>query len=354
MICYSTIKSLYFAMSSIVLRAARAILDDDIALLSQLLKDDDVDWNHATAEACFDGTSGLFVRLGLRKSTESALVRHLNILSLAVSMQASDALVRIVQLLVESNRFDANAALYLAAQCGNVNIVELLLSAVDQIDVNKTVAWGESPLYAAVRQRHVDVVRALLAADGIDVNRADKDGYTPLFVAARNGVNAIVRLLLSADGIDVNQASSYSRSTPLHIAVNQGRKEAVRLLLAAVGIDAGGADHYGVIPLRLAAQLGKRDIATILAMEHSVLEFYERGSAAAPAAKVAQASQVQVLHNMAVRKAQRSLLLRCYEMLERDDQRAALPQPTVDYINRQQQALELSASDLLLFCYDHT
>ncbi|WP_243017909.1 MULTISPECIES: ankyrin repeat domain-containing protein [Candidatus Cardinium] len=61
------------------------------------------------------------------------------------------------------------------------------------------------PIYIAVREGHVEVVKALLATNGIQMNAQSKDGLTPLHLAAYIGHIEVVKELLSAPGILVNK-----------------------------------------------------------------------------------------------------------------------------------------------------
>ncbi|KAJ1465675.1 ankyrin repeat-containing domain protein, partial [Baffinella frigidus] len=60
---------------------------------------------------------------------------------------------------------------------------------------------GWTPLHAAVRTKHLEVVRFLLGA-GADKNAPDNDGHTPLHIAAIHGHPEVVRALLEA-GADI-------------------------------------------------------------------------------------------------------------------------------------------------------
>jgi ankyrin repeat protein len=87
-----------------------------------------------------------------------------------------------------------------------------LLDAYAKID---QLVNGYTPLYAAARNGHLEIVQALLKA-GASVNKANHLGETPLYIAAENGHVKIVRTLIEA-GADVNVPDNKGL-TPLQAA----------------------------------------------------------------------------------------------------------------------------------------
>ena len=79
-------------------------------------------------------------------------------------------------------------AMYVAAQRGHLQIVELLVKA--GIDIDKaTSKTGTTPLHIATKRCHIEVVRLLIDSDA-DIYRA-RTVYaaTPLQIAAQNQRN---------------------------------------------------------------------------------------------------------------------------------------------------------------------
>ena len=88
--------------------------------------------------------------------------------------------------------------LWIAASVGDVAKVRSLLAASGgALLVNLQANNGASPLYAACRQGHTDVVCALLSA-GAKVGLQITNGFSPLHVACLQGPSEVVRTLLSA------------------------------------------------------------------------------------------------------------------------------------------------------------
>jgi len=83
--------------------------------------------------------------------------------------------------------------LALAAEAGHAEIVRILLSAGASPDLG----GATTPLEAAVVGGHHEVVEALMRHD-VDVNKAVEEGFTPLMTAAATGDLELVRILLNA------------------------------------------------------------------------------------------------------------------------------------------------------------
>jgi ankyrin repeat protein len=84
------------------------------------------------------------------------------------------------------------SALQIAAACGDLAIVELLLAA--GASVNKRSHDGSTPLHEAAASGRVEVVRVLLAA-GAETRCTTNSGYSALDAARARGHAAVVDLL---------------------------------------------------------------------------------------------------------------------------------------------------------------
>src|SRR3989339_521673 len=119
-------------------------------------------------------------------------------------------------------------ALYVAAQNGHTQIVELLLAAGANVNSPRTDN-GMTPLLIAAQNGHAQIMQLLLAAGAnVDIQRTDS-GTTPLFIAAQLGHTQIVRLLLAA-GADITLRDNSGRT-----AEGVARTDEIRDLLTQDG-----------------------------------------------------------------------------------------------------------------------
>ena len=132
------------------------------------------------------------------------------------------------------------AELMLAADTGSAGEVEGIL----QRPQDPNLEPESSPLFAASRGGHAEVVRLLLEA-GARTSQGNCEGDTPLHAASAHGLVEVVRLLLEA------KADSSSNSlglTPLHMASQRGHLETVRLLLPPKAAN-GQSATLGLMPI---------------------------------------------------------------------------------------------------------
>ncbi|XP_043472671.1 putative ankyrin repeat protein RF_0381 isoform X2 [Leptopilina heterotoma] len=111
------------------------------------------------------------------------------------------------------NAFDRQLAVYIAAESGNGEILEILLNAHYPVD---SLFKKTSPLHVAATFEHPRLVKLLLEA-GADVNLQTEDGLTPLYFAACAAQPAVVKFLLE-NGADPSKPSKSSES-PLQAAL---------------------------------------------------------------------------------------------------------------------------------------
>jgi hypothetical protein len=123
---------------------------------------------------------------------------------------------------------DKWASLHKAAQAGDLETVQKLLTAAADTDVNQADMYGRTFLHAASSAGQHAAVQLLLAA-GADPNKAGFDSRSPLCAAAHWGHSKVVQLLLAA-GADVNVADANSYA-PLHAAAARSHHGVVQLLL---------------------------------------------------------------------------------------------------------------------------
>jgi len=135
-----------------------------------------------------------------------------------------------------------DAALHLAARCGSLDAVQLMLneSLAQRLDVNMRGSDDSTPLFQASDSGKIRMVEFLISK-GADVNLPNSSGSAPLHAAAGSGRLDIVRALVDA-GANVN-AIRGPFTTVLYDAVFARHVEVAELLLER------GADVNGYLPV---------------------------------------------------------------------------------------------------------
>jgi ankyrin repeat protein len=132
---------------------------------------------------------------------------------------------------VNAAQGDGLTALHMAAEAGNLEVVQALLGANAKVTATTRIG-AYTPLHVASAGAHTAVVEALIAA-GADVAAVSTPaGSTPLHLAAKalNGEGAVRVLLAHGAPVDAREASA--GQTPLMFAASYGRTAAVKELLA--------------------------------------------------------------------------------------------------------------------------
>nr|XP_020021637.1 death-associated protein kinase 1 isoform X2 [Castor canadensis] len=193
--------------------------------------------------------------------------------------------------------------LLIAAGCGNIQMLQLLIKRGSRIDVqdkggSNAIFWasrhghvdalkflndnrcpldvkdksGETALHVAARYGHADVVQ-LLCSFGSNPDFQDKEEETPLHCAAWHGYHAVAKSLCEA-GCSVN-VRNREGETPLLTASARGFHDIVECL-AGHGADLNASDKDGHIALHLAVRRCQMEVLkTLLAHECSV-DFQDR------------------------------------------------------------------------------
>ena len=124
--------------------------------------------------------------------------------------------------------------LHIAALLGQVDVLERLLKAGD--DVNITDDSGRTALHYAAQTGNSEIAQVLIR-NGADVNLEDTSGLKPLALAIKGGKNDVVRTLLTAGAelhdykIPTSFDKFYCFTTAVHAAALLGSLQTVRLLL---------------------------------------------------------------------------------------------------------------------------
>ena len=154
------------------------------------------------------------------------------------------------------------------------------------IVIRETLTWGEevdryyTPLTAACRCKHLDVLKYLVETSRVDVNLTDsKWGHTPLTTACiYYSMSLSMYLLSEVSDLNVNIADNRG-NTALHFAVSSSKdsgctqlhlacvKGDVTEVMRLVNVDdhmINAQDNAGNTPLHWACRLGHSDIVKTL------------------------------------------------------------------------------------------
>ncbi|MDE0358372.1 MAG: ankyrin repeat domain-containing protein [Gammaproteobacteria bacterium] len=130
---------------------------------------------------------------------------------------------------VNAARGDGMTALHWAAETGNAEIAQILVSAGAILEVT-TRLGAYTPLHVAGRKGAAGVIRVLLDA-GADPGIVAATGSTPLHLVAGAGSAAGAKHLVDA-GAEVNARAGDAQQTPLMFAAAADRADVVSFLLA--------------------------------------------------------------------------------------------------------------------------
>ncbi|GMH36878.1 hypothetical protein BSKO_04751 [Bryopsis sp. KO-2023] len=160
--------------------------------------------------------------------------------------------------------------LHFAAEEGHERIVELLIKAGADIDVQDIE--GFTPLFLVAQNGHLDVAKILLNA-GATLDLGSIDGGTPLMEALYLNMVEMVEFLLKS-GADVTVRDNVEK-TPLHLAV-YGSPELIQLLLDN-GAEIDAMNEFGETPIFKAAYSGNGEAIEILKKAGADLSIKDRG-----------------------------------------------------------------------------
>ncbi|CAI7664301.1 unnamed protein product [Penicillium pancosmium] len=147
----------------------------------------------------------------------------------------------------------STSPLYYASSLGFVETTQLLLNKT--FPVNETGFFGRTPLIAAARRGHLEIVEKLISY-GADLTIKNDDGNDALSLASFWGHYEVVKLLLQ-------KSTNLANSEALHNAA-QGNEPRVAQLLLESGADIELLDSYGDTALHDASQNEDTEIAQIL------------------------------------------------------------------------------------------
>ncbi|XP_066579866.1 ankyrin repeat and SOCS box protein 15 [Amia ocellicauda] len=141
-----------------------------------------------------------------------------------------------------------------------VQILEIVLDASCEINLEQTTADGETALTLAAKAGLEENVRALLDK-GASPHTTNCSNETPLLLAVRNGSYRMADILIR-NGALVNQVS-HKKWTAVHEAAKTGRSDIMTLFLHNGGSVSQRSSH-GVTALGVAAEYGQSDVLELL------------------------------------------------------------------------------------------
>uniref|UniRef100_A0A8C2L8U2 Death associated protein kinase 1 n=1 Tax=Cricetulus griseus TaxID=10029 RepID=A0A8C2L8U2_CRIGR len=148
--------------------------------------------------------------------------------------------------------------LLIAAGCGNIQMLQLLIKRGSRIDVQDK--GGSNAIYWASRHGHVDTLK-FLNDNKCPLDVKDKSGETALHVAARYGHADVVQLLCSFGSNPDFQDKE--EETPLHCAAWHGYYSVAKAL-CEVSCNVNIKNREGETPLLTASARGYHDIVECL------------------------------------------------------------------------------------------
>jgi hypothetical protein len=149
--------------------------------------------------------------------------------------------------------------LYYAAGLGFCDLAEHLIASHPE-HVNARGGYDVTPMHAAARAGHVDILSLLLEL-GADVGGRGDHGLTPLHRASGSGRVEAARFLVER-GADIKARDNLGR-TSLHFAVFARDSQPVRLLLEH-GADVNALDDTGRTPSDIAREYNRQETLAFL------------------------------------------------------------------------------------------
>ena len=157
---------------------------------------------------------------------------------------------------------DGRTPLHEAVCCGHLELVRALLRLGARRSMTMIARDAGTPLYIAAETGQVDIIE-MLVGQGLDVNIQDNRGFTPLHVAADQNQLESACTLIGLGGRRSMTVTADELGTPLHLAAAEGHKDMVSLLLKE-GCPTDVIDGNSQSPVHVAAMSGEVDIIEML------------------------------------------------------------------------------------------
>jgi ankyrin repeat protein len=156
-----------------------------------------------------------------------------------------------------------NSPIYHACAEGHIETVNLLMALPGNNHLRHSGSHDDTPLHGAASNGHVDIMRLLLDS-GIDINAYRKDGKTALHIAMHNDHADAFDLLLER-GANVD-AATFGAARPIVFTMIHGKSDYF-LKLVENGSDANGNENPRL--LQMAVDSGTNEMVRLL-LEHGV------------------------------------------------------------------------------------
>ncbi|KAJ4970875.1 hypothetical protein NE237_003974 [Protea cynaroides] len=161
-----------------------------------------------------------------------------------------------------------DAPLHSAARAGNINVVMEILTGTAEEELKELLLKqnqaGETALYVAAEYGYVDVVEMMIKYhDIVSASIKARNGYDAFHIAAKQGDLEVVKVLLKALP-ELSMTVDLSNTTALHTAAAQGHIEVVNFLLEQGSSLAAIAKSNGKTALHSAARNGHLSVVKAL------------------------------------------------------------------------------------------
>eukprot|EP00949_MAST-11_sp_MAST-11-sp1_P002044 g2044.t1 len=181
---------------------------------------------------------------------------------------------------LDSTNREGMTALYLACREGATDAVEILIKAGASANICTTTT-NRSPLQAAIRSNHVQVVKCLLQSTKVDLAHRDSSQRSVYHDAAEyNAIESLELLDSTQNSFHVNpQHVDGVGKHPIHTAADGGSAEALLFFLDRAGdLSIDMLDSHGSTPLMLACARGHAKCVAIL-LSHGASVFEKEANA---------------------------------------------------------------------------
>jgi ankyrin repeat protein len=163
---------------------------------------------------------------------------------------------------------DGNSYMHLAAQYGQMDIFEMILSGEE--NKNPKNLNGETPFIVACTKGRMNIAIILLNKSNelaIDLNMEDNYGRTGFHQACLKGHSEVTEIIVknaASNNIDLNSKDNFGR-TAFSNACSMGHLEVAEMIMKnAAKIDLNLKDNYGRTAFHHACLMGHSEIAEII------------------------------------------------------------------------------------------